>query len=410
MVGARSGRWVWAVVGLLACSSVACSQEPTEPDPEERSSAAAPSTSSPTGPPTSAPPSSAPGDGATVRDARPLREVAEVIAEWPLLENGTRTVFRALRGNELLVNQFDDSVGQSLGLAVRTIADPRSDTPVAGHEGAQEGVLSADLDQQAVVWMESPSTELGVAPWVLYAADRRSGLTTRLSESGTVDGEAPPPVPGFTGPVLSGGTVYWAEVSGHVGAESVDIRACEVDQCTPRRVVRGAALPAVADGSLYFAAGGRYRGDPAASDYRLCRLDLGTGTTDVVRELDLGGATPTGLAAADDHVVVTVDAGEDGWVDVFDLEAGTALRIETDPLGSFVYPKVTPDFAVWAEGNSGADSSVGGYLLHFDSGEVYSVGNTAGLYNLEADGDTIVWQESSGPRPQDITTVIGRFS
>ena len=109
-------------------------------------------------------------------------------------------------------------------------------------------------------------------------------------------------------------------------------------------------------------------------------------------------------------MVVTVDGGEDGWVDVFDLEAGTALRIETDPLGSFVYPDVTSSFAAWAEGNSGADSSVGGYLLHFDSGQVYSVGNTAGLYNLEADGDTIVWQESSGPRPQDITTVIGRFS
>jgi hypothetical protein len=345
-----------------------------------------------------------------VRDARPLRDVAHVIAEWPLLENGTRTVFRALAGNELLMNQFDDSVGRSVGLTVRSIAESGSDTLVAGHGGPEEGVLSADLNRQAVVWMESPSTELGVTPWVLYATDRRSGLTTRLSESGTVDGGAPPPVPGFTGPILSGETVYWAEVSGHVGAESVDIRACEVDQCTPRRVVRGAALPAVADDSLYFVGSGRYRGDQAASDYRLGRLDLSTGTKEVVRELDLDGATPTGLAAADDHVAVTVDAGEDGWVDVFDVGAGTALRVETDPLGSFVYPKVTTKFAVWAEGNSGADSSVGGYLLHFDSGKVYSVGNTAGLYNIEADGDIVVWQESSGPRPQDITTVVGRLS
>jgi hypothetical protein len=330
----------------------------------------------------------------TTADAPSVRKLADVQGTWPVLQKGERLVPRAVHGTEVLLSRQDRD-GEPAGLVIKS-TDGRPDQDVASHEGSVDPVMAANFDEEHVAWMESSTVDLGVIPWVLYVADRSTGTVSRLAESPRIEGREPPGVPGYTGPVLIGDQVFWAQVGGTVGAEVVDIYQCDIDDCAPTVVVKEAAFPAVAGGRLYFVTGSRYSAaQTAKGGYGLGSFNPTTNAKRRVRPIDTAGKdAPNGLAVGGDHAVITVTTAGSGHVEIVDLKTEDVVTVEPDGTGLFVYPKATSRFAAWADGNSGQDTVVGGYLYDYATGSLYAVGDTPGLYNIQADDNLLVWQET----------------
>jgi hypothetical protein len=85
------------------------------------------------------------------------------------------------------------------------------------------------------------------------------------------------------------------------------------------------------------------------------------------------------------------------------------VTVDSERQGAFVTPRATPGYVAWGDGNASGKSTTGGYVYDFDHERLLSFGNTAGLYLLRAHGSLLAWQESTGPKLDDITTVIGRL-
>ena len=87
------------------------------------------------------------------------------------------------------------------------------------------------------------------------------------------------------------------------------------------------------------------------------------------------------------------------------------VTVDSEPEGAFASPAVTNRFVAWAESSGVAAADVGGYLYDTARDQLYSLGNTAGLYNITAKGDYVAWQDSTSPavRPQDVVGVVAQI-
>lgn len=348
-----------------------------------------------------------------LKSARPLREVVNILDTRPILQGRETQGYIAIHGREALIDFSPETRDIQQGLILRDLRRKTEQRVVTrAMSDPDAGILSADLDAHWVVWMESTTEDYGAWPWVLFAYDRTSGRTFELARSPMMsDGDAPPPPPGWTGVVLHHGWVYWAQTTaGHQGYPAVDVYGCAVADCEPRRLARGAAFPQPTADGLYVVTSNAFRGDRDGTyTYTISRRDLVTGRELSRRRLDLvDDQAPNGFAARGSIAAVTVSDYED-FIQIIDLRGNAVLRIDSGMNGSFAYPVATSRYVLWAEGNSGATTNVGGYLWDLRDKRLYSVGNTAGLYNLYGEGDLVVWQESTRPRalPKDISYVVG---
>ena len=405
LMSERAGVRVGAAGALLALAMTGCSahtQAPTENKVPATSTAASPAQGAAT--PALATPSP---PAASIAEAVPIRTVAKIVAEWPQVHAGTLQVVLDVVGQDVLVSE-NKVKGNASGFRVRSIGSSDGAAEAWKHQGPGAGVIGADMNARTVVWMESASNDFGVAPWTLYARDRGTGQVRRLAGSSRVDGMVPPPVPGRTDPVLLKGWVYWAQVSGRMGAEKVDILGCQVKDCHARRVVKGAALPSAAGGHLYFVTGDRYRGRKHAARYQLRSWEPGSRRTDLLGQLATEpNETPSGLSASGDQVAVTLTSALKGGIALYGLDGRKVVTVDSEPQGMFVTPHAIPGYAAWGDGNASGLSTGGGYVYDFTNRRVLSFGNMPGLNVIHADGALVVWQEGTGPRPDDVTTVIG---
>ncbi|MBW9207384.1 hypothetical protein KV097_15685 [Mumia sp. zg.B17] len=315
---------------------------------------------------------------------------------------------------------FDGEAAIKQGrIEVRPIGVKGSVEKIASPPGRRPRQINgSDLNTRYVVWTEIESVDLGVSPWVLFAYDRKTGMTRKLTEAPKVDGRTPPPPPGYTGPVVAGGRVFWAQVGGKFGAEAVDIWGCEIGNCLPKVVMRGAAFPAVTSTELYGVRSARYEGvrdSRRITSATISKVRFGGGEPAAVKQVPLGEQdTFTGFAASDAGLAWIVGrkkSPEEQRMYLTVTEDGNETTFGSSANGGFGYPVMTDRFVAWAETSGNAPGELGGYLYDLESKKLNSIGNTLGLYGIEGGGDLLGWQESETPqaRPEDIEYVIVRL-
>jgi hypothetical protein len=293
---------------------------------------------------------------------------------------------------------------------------PKQRIPSPAHASAQQ-VIGADINAAWIVWMETTSAGIDVQPWHLYAYNRRSRTSSELAHSPSVAGLEPPPPPGFTGPLLAGGSVFWAQVGGRIGAERVDVFGCRVSACEPTRYAAGAAFPSISGNHLYVISTDRYAGhraptQGASSPMTVRKIDLRSRKTSIVTTVSLGPEqSPAGLAVAGHHALWIIGAHPSTAV-ILDLDDQRQRTVDSESEGLFGFPIATPTYVAWAESSGTAPADVGGYLLRPSDGSLWSIGNTAGLYDIHGAGSIVAWQDSSSPaaRLQDIHTTVARLN
>lgn len=268
------------------------------------------------------------------------------------------------------------------------------------------------FNERYVVWMPDTEPDLGVELWELWAFDRQSGSTTRLAKADPLDdGVDPPPPPGYTGPVLLGDRVYWAQVGGAFKDLHVDVYGCAIHDCKPRVVARNAAYPyKVDDHTLAYVQGGQYSRSAGRS----------TSVTAVVRDMKSGAMqdysvgegvkSVSGFAASHRYLVWTRPLSGKGpqpdraeWLI---RVSGNRDYVDSRPAqGSFGYPEATDAFVVWGEVSGGSPDQIAGYLVRRGDDTLYKVGNQSGLYGFEVQGKRLLWREASSKQGQDIVWV-----
>lgn len=366
---------------------------------------------------TRAPSATPPGPDSALRvtAAAPIKRQAQRRGRIPALTGAiSTTVLAASETGDVLVKRTPAGhpgliAGERLDLLRPGNQGHATAIPRLPPEGPAQQVIAADISARYVTWMESSSTELAVNPWVLYAFERKSGRTVELATSPRVDGKLPPAAPGDTGPTLAGDRVFWAQVGGHRGAETVAVYGCRIGDCRPRIVARDSAFPSATATTLYAVKAARFAGKQSSTTAEVLGIDLRSGAQRTLARLPLKpGEAPTGLAAAGTHLSwLVASPGRDKFY-VLDTETGQQQQVISEREGAFGFPVATRRFVAVAESSGTSVADVGGYLFEFATGKLYSIGNTAGLYNIVGAGDTVVWQDSTTPmaRPQDIVNVI----
>lgn len=264
-------------------------------------------------------------------------------------------------------------------------------------------VIGASLTSRWVVWQESRSDALNASPWVMYAFDRKDASVRQLARAADLaDGETPPPVPGYTAPVIAGDRAYWIAVSGTAADLHPNLYTCTLISCVPRIVAKDAAFVST-DGESAFA----LRYDTATrKELRTFRvLESRGGTASIVAAVKVpqAGSAITGFATNSHDFAITTRGGRTRlW-----LIARGSERIRRVVVGDkgelFGYPVLTNRYVAWAESSGDSPRNFGGYMLL--DGRIALVGNTSGLYGLSGAGHYLSWQDSQKVGEQKGRTV-----
>ncbi|MFT4084396.1 MAG: hypothetical protein QM638_17605 [Nocardioides sp.] len=271
--------------------------------------------------------------------------------------------------------------------------------PLGGARRKPTQLIGVSMNDNWVVWMETPSTSATVQPWTMYAYNRATRTTTRLTSSRKIKGVPALVAPGYTGPSLHGGMVIWAEVAKGGAAPRVDIVGCHLADCRRRTLIRGAAYPAVTSNAIYAVTAPGYRGIAGRKGHRdfhnvaIEAYKFGTDRVVRVRTPALPGSTTIiGLAAHGGTLAWTINGRRPQLV--IDTGDNKPTTITGDKGGGFSYPVVTARTVVWAESSGDSPANVGGYLYRLQEHDVYSLGNKSGLYGVDAAGDYVSWQDA----------------
>ncbi len=268
-------------------------------------------------------------------------------------------------------------------------------------------VTEATFNKDFVVWMETPETELIPDPWVMYAYNRDTREVSELTRAPRVGRFPAPAVPSFTGPVLAGGRVHWAQLGGRPRSETVAIWGCDPRRCTPREEIAGAALPAVSGESVYAIQTARFTGKRApGSEFSIVRLDPESGEVTTIRTIPMSDTEfPDGLAANDSSFLwLVADSAGAGRAHVWDQADGSEVVVTSELDGGFGYPVLGEDFAAWGEASGLND--VGNFVLDRSSNTLYSMG-VMGYYGVEGTGPVLAWMDHlSDDRSAMGTTVV----
>jgi hypothetical protein len=259
-------------------------------------------------------------------------------------------------------------------------------------------VTSGAISRRYVVWQTTSSETLDTDPWVLHYFDRRTRASGVLAVAGRVQGRVPPPVPGYTGPVIRGKHVYWTQVTAMVPRPRAAVFACVISNCSPTRVVAGAALPKAVGRNVYALQAARFG---ATGHPRIVSISNGYRVRPVA-DLPVSGTIVDIAATGHHYAFIRHHAGGDVVV-LKDRRDATVFRLQAGPQGKLGNLQLTPAALAVAEVSGSADPPLGGYLLIRNTGQLYTLGNTSGLYNITAAGPYVSWQTKWPPTSNGVT-------
>jgi hypothetical protein len=261
------------------------------------------------------------------------------------------------------------------------------------HPGTQ--TVFGDLDREHVVWQQKTGTTLSESDWAIYAADRRTGVITRIAEAKPVDDKGlKPTVPGYTIPRLHEGTVYWAEARAGAtagGPPTVGIFGRPLDSSAPaKQVVPNAILPVVSGPWLYYAS---FDGANASRPgYAIHRQSLRSGATEVVQR----SATGPGVAflAADGETVAWALA--DGTVQVRRAANASVVTIAAE---GEQLSWLSADQGLVGFGDGGGEAG-GAYLFDVRRTCLHDLADKKGA-DVVIGGSTVAWTSESADGNHD---------
>lgn len=259
----------------------------------------------------------------------------------------------------------------------------------------------ADADEQAIVWMETTSTNLGSDGWVILAYDRVAKQTRVIAKAASDD---TPRAPNGTVPFLAAGRVYWiaAELTGREGRPArAHIFSRDVAASEPVRREVTDAESLTADGDIAFYTES-HSVDPAIPDdgrHIVHRLDLTTGDDSVVEKLKLDDdETFSGLTTSNGDLAWAISTptadGDPASATLTICAASGTTKTLTGSGVSFFDLVLTPDFLGW-----NGDSETGEQWL-FDRRRkvIVDLGLAPGVADARGSGRHVVWRDKSGDR------------
>jgi hypothetical protein len=260
--------------------------------------------------------------------------------------------------------------------------------------GEPAQVSQASFNDRYVVWMESTSVDLNTDPWVMYVYDRESTSVMELTRAPEVGNTAPPHVPGYTGPVLSGDKVFWAQVGGTLKRPSSNIMGCSIADCMPKTVIPGAAFPSTSDGQLYAIAHQNFAGSGSDRNMVIKTVSVEGGDVRDTATIPLSPTqSPNGLAVGKAGMVWLIS--DDADRDMAQVQyAGNAevSTVESELAGRFDYPVATDTYLAWGEGSG---SSAIANFLTTSIDNLYALGTTGGLFGVLGAGSVVVWRDQT---------------
>jgi hypothetical protein len=279
------------------------------------------------------------------------------------------------------------------------LVDPAGATvAIPGQDGARpRQAVAADADDRYVVWMETPSTQVGTADWVLLAYDRRAKQTHVVDRAATgADTSA-------NTPMLVAGRVWWSvvEFTGDEGhPPTTNLYSRSLTDATPARLeVSDLAAATLSDNRLVYTAAT----PGVARQLQLHRRYLATGADTVIQTVDLGpDETLHSLTAAGDNIAWTVshndpDTGITSRV-MLRQSDGTLTMIDGGQL-SLAVDALTPDFLAWHDG----DQNGGEWILDRHDDRIVHLSSQPGLAAIEGSGNHLAWREGDAWRVADLT-------
>ena len=332
------------------------------------------------------------GQQAEAEDAEDAESAADAMSGW--------VEVYALTPDDAPAREPGDApTQQEIGILVRSGEGGVRTRQVVGEEverDAPQQVVAASYDAGTVVWQETPSTDVAELPFVLYAWSTDSGETTELARSADVRGAPAPPVAGFTGPVLRGGTVLWSQVVGGDGGDGggpdrTDVLACQVDECEPQVVQRDAAYPTT--GPEGFAVLARGIGEESTGSVSLIELGPDLQPVGEPRPLPAAVDTVTGFAGSSSgYVVLETPAQQSTRALLFDSAGDQSPGVVVGPpAGGFVYAVAGERLAAWGFAGA-ADEPVGGYAYDRETGDLLSLGDSSSRYGVAVAEGRVAFQ------------------
>lgn len=405
------------LLGVAAAAALAlggCST-PTDDTPSAKppASGGATSTSSPTA--TGAPRRlsvSKTIDAAELRTLDPL-EVTE-IDRFPVQQGGTLVSVQGVTtdGQPLIVRSSEKAAQDPASFESLSLGDG---TVLARPEAGRFKPTKVVGGERFVVWQESSSSQLASFPFSIWMYDRRTGKSERIHSSALIEGAEPPPVPGYTGPVLDGDSVVWAQISGTQSDPTVDILRCEIVDCQPEVTIPDAALPSVVNGTVYGVGFSEGRNSDVVVPGEAPPEDASAGEVQF-KEVRSGGAVtttatiqveggPTGYVTNGRQAVLT--GQRDGQAVALLIDDTDVTEVAGSDRLKFGYPVVGSNFFAWAETSGSSNYAVAGYAWEPGASEVSTVGNATGLYAIEAASDYVLYQER---RDDEVVFVVAEIS
>ena len=334
---------------------------------------------------------------------------ARVVAEIPTQDGDWGGGVAAVSADgDYLISRAERTRHGALGAFELILHDDSAETVIrTGGGGVQP--TGAALGDGHVVWMEKPGTQLNIDRWTLYRYDTARGEPVRLATAPRLeDGRLPPAPPGYTGPVIVGDRVFWAQVGGRRGAETVGVYGCRIDRCDPELVLPGAAYP-VTDGARLLAVQvARYGEAVPAGQARVVSWDPSAQRRAVELTADLAGRYVTGLAASGNHIAYILSGRREDRMRIVGPMGALAAEITSGRRVRFGYPVAGAGRFLWAESSGTSPLGVGGFAFDLGSGELTTVGNASGFYGLEAAGRFVSFQRT-GRKPGAFVTVVARL-
>ncbi|GAA3808647.1 hypothetical protein [Cellulomonas soli] len=319
--------------------------------------------------------SPAPGDGSS-------------LGALALLADGSLVVSRAP------ADQYDGGAWLSEPSVIGTLVDgefrawPSSQDVLEDEHPRQ--VYDASADGDVVAWAETPSTQVGVDPWRIFArtGDGATTLVARAEDAGA-GGEA--------GSLLvAGERVYWASSRGVVSRDVAGEEPIRLE-------VPGAAQPAIGDGGLYVA-----RTGPDGT-FGVARADGEGGSSPVLAYTGPAGASVGSLVADGDRLafVVTSPTDTGGSVQVADLAASTVTSVALPSSGRSTSLALCGDRLIWTSADgSGTTPDEPVYVLDLVSGDLVGVVVPGSFGGVLCAGDLVAWRTLVPPDRAATTTVV----
>lgn len=291
---------------------------------------------------------------------------------------------------QLVISVYSRSDPSANGVA---LLDPETDETTTIAEGQRWPVFDADVEGRWIVWTTSGGQDAFTFPWELWAHDRRTGETRKISVAPDVGVKPIPAAPNGTSPDLHEGVVYLSAAEDVPKPGRVDpaVYSVPVDGSERmRKLIDHAYDPRVTRDRLYYVVGngGSFR------TWDIRTRDLNSGQDESLRSAT-GGPRLAGDAAGRSAL---------GWQEQADGRCRLFVSTASGSATELLSARCRQYFQYYGESTerylSFSFNRTRGYVPYvydLEHRRLARVGDDAVRTSVEGYGDLMFWEPTTGP-------------